>query len=178
MAESKSVNADRSRKRVEATSVITLKRPKNTYCEVCYENKMFVETTNEYIAKTLEERTELMRVKKAKNERDPSKKPLTPFFHFMEDFRKSFNKANPDNKKVSVVGREGGEKWRAMSEEEKKPYTEKAAKQQAAHDEYWRIQLHDSPTIRKKRRELREAEEEAEEALMMDEEWFIFHYKG
>ncbi|KAJ0467787.1 putative chromatin remodeling & transcriptional activation HMG family [Helianthus annuus] len=52
--------------------------------------------------------------KKSKKERDPSKpkRPPTAFFLFMEDFRKTFKEANPDNKKVALVAKEGGEKWK------------------------------------------------------------------
>ncbi|MFS8032483.1 putative chromatin remodeling & transcriptional activation HMG family [Helianthus anomalus] len=45
----------------------------------------------------------------------------------MEDFRKTFKEANPDNKKVALVAKEGGEKWKSMTEEEKKSYVERAA---------------------------------------------------
>ncbi|WOL13355.1 high mobility group B protein 7-like [Canna indica] len=62
------------------------------------------------------------------------KRPPTAFFLFMDDFRKSFKEANPDNKKVAVVAKEGGEKWKSMSEEEKKPYVERAAELKAEHE--------------------------------------------
>ncbi|XP_076950553.1 high mobility group B protein 7-like [Bidens hawaiensis] len=158
--ESKSVNANRSRKRVEAeTTSVTLKRAKNgsafTRCEGCNKSvavalismhdcgldakikmnleTMCVETASESVAKKPAERKKSVKElsgKKSKKERDPSKpkKPPTAFFLFMEDFRKSFKEANPDNKKVAVVAKEGGEKWKSMSEEEKKDYTERAAK--------------------------------------------------
>ncbi|KAH7861683.1 hypothetical protein Vadar_029304 [Vaccinium darrowii] len=44
------------------------------------------------------------------------------------DFRKSYKENFPDNKSVSVVGKVGGEKWKAMSESEKAPYVAKAMK--------------------------------------------------
>ncbi|KAJ0693633.1 putative chromatin remodeling & transcriptional activation HMG family [Helianthus annuus] len=64
--------------------------------------------------------------KKSKKEKDPSepKRPPTTFFLFMEDFRKTYKEANPDNKKVSLVAKEGGEKWKSMTEE--KSYVERA----------------------------------------------------
>ncbi|KAF7141954.1 hypothetical protein RHSIM_Rhsim06G0161300 [Rhododendron simsii] len=49
----------------------------------------------------------------------------------MEDFRKSFKENFPDNKSVAVVGKAGGEKWKAMSESEKAPYVAKAVKKKA-----------------------------------------------
>ncbi|KAL8268704.1 hypothetical protein R6Q59_002502 [Mikania micrantha] len=158
---SKSVNVNRSRKRVEAeTSSVTLKRAKNgsafTRCEGCGKSvavalismhdcgldakikmnleTIYVETTNESVANKPTERKKSVKdkepsAKKSKKQRDPSKpkKPPTAFFLFMDDFRKSFKEANPDNKKVAVVAKEGGEKWKSMTDEEKKIYTERAA---------------------------------------------------
>ncbi|KAK1438092.1 hypothetical protein QVD17_03895 [Tagetes erecta] len=158
---SKSVNANRSRKRVEAeTTSVTLKRAKNgsafTKCEGCNKSvavalismhdcgldakiKMNLETIcveahNEAVAKKPAERKKSVKAKepsskKTKKEKDPSKpkRPPTAFFIFMEDFRKTFKEANPDNKKVSLVAKEGGEKWKSMTNEEKKTYTDKAA---------------------------------------------------
>ncbi|XP_074558453.1 high mobility group B protein 7 [Curcuma longa] len=71
--------------------------------------------------------------KKAKKSKESSgrKRPPTAFFLFMDDFRKSFKEANPANKSVSLVAKEGGEKWKSMSEEEKKSYVERAAELKA-----------------------------------------------
>ncbi|CAL2232867.1 unnamed protein product [Prunus armeniaca] len=57
--------------------------------------------------------------KKAKKDKDPNapKRPLTAFFLFMDDFRKSFKEANPDSKLVKTVAKEGGEKWKSMTDE-------------------------------------------------------------
>ncbi|KAH7853323.1 hypothetical protein Vadar_001172 [Vaccinium darrowii] len=44
-----------------------------------------------------------------------------------DDFRKSYNEANPDCKSVSVVAKEGGEKWKSMANEEKNAYVDRAA---------------------------------------------------
>lgn len=73
---------------------------------------------------------------KAKKIKDPNqpKKPATAFFVFMDDFRKTFKEANPDAKGAAQVGKEGGVKWKAMSDEEKKPYLEKAAELKAEYD--------------------------------------------
>lgn len=69
------------------------------------------------------------RLKKLKNGKDPkaSKRPQTAFFLFMDDFRKSYKEANPDAKGGATVAKHGGEKWKSMSDEEKKPYIDKAA---------------------------------------------------
>ncbi|MCL7041356.1 hypothetical protein MKW94_007418, partial [Papaver nudicaule] len=59
------------------------------------------------------------KTKKEQKAKDPNapKRPPTAFFAFMEDFRKEFKEANPDNKSVSVVAKEGGQKWKSMSDE-------------------------------------------------------------
>ncbi|KAJ4778309.1 high mobility group B3 [Rhynchospora pubera] len=75
--------------------------------------------------------------KKAKKSNESSskrKRPPTAFFVFMEDFRKEYKEANPDNKSVALVSKEGGEKWKSMTEEEKKPYIEKAAELKAEYE--------------------------------------------
>ncbi|KAH6762395.1 hypothetical protein C2S52_019828 [Perilla frutescens var. hirtella] len=62
------------------------------------------------------------------------KHPQTAFFLFMADFRKSFKEANPDCKSVATVAKEGGEKWKSMSDEEKKSYVEEAAELKAEYN--------------------------------------------
>ncbi|KAH7861287.1 hypothetical protein Vadar_024195 [Vaccinium darrowii] len=62
------------------------------------------------------------------------KRPSSAFFVFMDDFRKSYKENFPDNKSVSVVGKAGGEKWKAMSESEKAPYVAKAVKKKAEYE--------------------------------------------
>ncbi|KAL5543029.1 hypothetical protein UlMin_010739 [Ulmus minor] len=73
--------------------------------------------------------------KKVKKEKDPNKpkRPQTAFFIFLEDFRKSFKEANPDSKDVKRVAKDAGEKWKSMTDEEKKPYQDKAAELKAAY---------------------------------------------
>ncbi|PIN12150.1 HMG box-containing protein [Handroanthus impetiginosus] len=70
---------------------------------------------------------------KAKNPKAP-KRPPTAFFVFMEEFRKSFKEANPDCKSVATVAKEGGEKWKSMTEEEKKVYVDRAAELKAEYE--------------------------------------------
>ncbi|XVF01727.1 hypothetical protein REPUB_Repub04eG0113600 [Reevesia pubescens] len=74
--------------------------------------------------------------KKLKKGKDPNapKRPPTAFFLFMDDFRKSYKEANPEAKGVTGVAKEGGEKWKSMSEEEKKPYVDKAAELKAEYE--------------------------------------------
>ncbi|XP_038995572.1 high mobility group B protein 7-like [Hibiscus syriacus] len=61
------------------------------------------------------------KLKKLKKGKDPNapKRPPTAFFLFMDDFRKSYKEANPDAKGVTGVAKEGGEKWKSMSDEER-----------------------------------------------------------
>ncbi|KAI0500530.1 hypothetical protein KFK09_018744 [Dendrobium nobile] len=74
--------------------------------------------------------------KKEKKGRDSNKRkrPPTAFFLYMEDFRKEFKEANPDNKSVALVAKEGGVKWKSMTDEEKNPYLDKAADLKAEYD--------------------------------------------
>ncbi|EES14345.1 hypothetical protein BDA96_07G000500 [Sorghum bicolor] len=148
-------NAARSRKRVEAT---VLKRSRDgsafTRCEACNKDvpvvlidmhscsldkhirmmleAQVVEKTVEVAAKPAERNKSSAKGhggggnKDAKRKRSP-----TAFFLFMDDFRKEFKAAHPDNKSVATVAKEGGEKWKSMTDEEKKPYVEKAAELKA-----------------------------------------------
>ncbi|KAK8486471.1 hypothetical protein V6N13_077267 [Hibiscus sabdariffa] len=76
------------------------------------------------------------KLKKLKKGKDPNapKRPPTAFFLFMDDFRKSYKEANPDAKGVTGVAKEGGEKWKSMSDEEKKCYIDKAAELKAEYE--------------------------------------------
>ncbi|CAN4090372.1 unnamed protein product [Withania somnifera] len=86
-------------------------------------------------AKSKEKTTE-PKAKKEKKPKNPNalKRPPTAFFVFMDDFRQTFKAANPDCKSVSTVAKEGGEKWKSMTDEEKKPYQDKAAELKAAYE--------------------------------------------
>ncbi|THG12708.1 hypothetical protein TEA_026835 [Camellia sinensis var. sinensis] len=73
------------------------------------------------------------KVKKEKKAKDPNqpKRPQTAFFLFMSEFRKTYKEANPDCKSVATVAKEGGEKWKSMTDEEKKIYLDRAAELKA-----------------------------------------------
>uniref|UniRef100_A0A5B7B9X8 Putative high mobility group B protein 7-like n=1 Tax=Davidia involucrata TaxID=16924 RepID=A0A5B7B9X8_DAVIN len=71
--------------------------------------------------------------KKAKDGNMP-KRPQTAFFLFMDEFRKVFKEANPDCKSVSTVAKEAGEKWKSMTDEEKKCYQDRAAELKAEYE--------------------------------------------
>lgn len=66
--------------------------------------------------------------KATKAAKDPNqpKRPPTPFFLFLEQFRKTFKEDHPEAKGVAVVGKAGGEKWKEMTEFEKAPFITKA----------------------------------------------------
>ncbi|EYU35548.1 hypothetical protein MIMGU_mgv1a012961mg [Erythranthe guttata] len=95
--------------------------------------------------------------KKTKKAKDPNapKRPATAFFIFMEDFRKSFKEANPDNKRGSEVAKEGGEKWKSLTEEERQVYRDRAAERKAEYE---------------KTLELNEAEDEQDADVSPDKE--------
>jgi high mobility group protein B1 len=84
--------------------------------------------------------TKPARAAKGKAAKDPNKpkRPPSAFFVFMEDFRKQFNKENPDNKAVSAVGKAAGAKWKTMSDAEKAPYAAKAEKRKADYEKSMR----------------------------------------
>ncbi|KMT02550.1 hypothetical protein BVRB_9g202370 [Beta vulgaris subsp. vulgaris] len=61
--------------------------------------------------------------------KDPNmpKRPMTAYFVFMEEFRKVYKEEHPESKGVKEFAKEAGAKWKALTDEEKKPYQEKAA---------------------------------------------------
>ncbi|KAK9193505.1 hypothetical protein WN944_004202 [Citrus x changshan-huyou] len=68
------------------------------------------------------------REKKAKKDPNKPKRPPSAFFVFLEEFRKTFKKENPNVTAVSAVGKAAGGKWKSMSPAEKAPYESKAEK--------------------------------------------------
>ncbi|KAL2323930.1 hypothetical protein Fmac_022988 [Flemingia macrophylla] len=86
--------------------------------------------------KSKEPKTKKAKVEKGKKVKDPNmpKRPPTAFFAFLDDFRKSFKEANPDSKDVKRVSKEAGEKWKSMTDEEKKPYLDKVAELKAEYE--------------------------------------------
>nr|GMD46717.1 HMG1/2-like protein [Ipomoea batatas] len=77
-----------------------------------------------------------IRKQKVKRVKDPNKpkRPPSAFLLFMEVFREEYRKQHPDNKRVGVVGRAAGDKWRSMSEEEKAPYIDKAEEKKEGYE--------------------------------------------
>ncbi|KAK4418947.1 High mobility group B protein 3 [Sesamum alatum] len=72
--------------------------------------------------------------KKAKKDPNKPKRPPSAFFVFLEEFRKTFKKENPNVKAVSAVGKAGGEKWKSLTDAEKAPYEAKAAKKKQEYE--------------------------------------------
>ncbi|KAK1416677.1 hypothetical protein QVD17_25792 [Tagetes erecta] len=62
------------------------------------------------------------------------KRPPTAFFVFMEQFRKDNKENFPDNKLASAVAKEGGVKWKSMSESEKAPFVAIAARKKIEYE--------------------------------------------
>ncbi|KAG0461915.1 hypothetical protein HPP92_020391 [Vanilla planifolia] len=71
---------------------------------------------------------------KKSGESKKGKRPTTAFFLFMDDFRKEFKEANPDNKNVALVAKEGGAKWKAMTDMERKVYQDRVAELKQAYE--------------------------------------------
>ncbi|XWS20838.1 hypothetical protein CRYUN_Cryun30bG0003300 [Craigia yunnanensis] len=74
--------------------------------------------------------------KSGKAAKDPNKpkRPASAFFVFMEEFREIYKKDHPKNKSVAAVGKAGGDKWKSLSEVEKRPYVDKAEKRKAEYE--------------------------------------------
>lgn len=62
------------------------------------------------------------------------KKPPSAFFYFLEDFRKEFQKQNPDIKTMQDIGKACGEKWNTMKYEDKVQYYDLATVKRAEFD--------------------------------------------
>ncbi|XP_019420841.1 PREDICTED: HMG1/2-like protein [Lupinus angustifolius] len=73
--------------------------------------------------------------KKAAKDPNKPKRPPTPFFVFMSEFREQYKKDFPENKSVANVSKAGGTKWKSMSDAEKATYVARAEKKK---EEYGR----------------------------------------
>ncbi|XVE62038.1 hypothetical protein DITRI_Ditri06bG0086800 [Diplodiscus trichospermus] len=77
--------------------------------------------------------------KKAKKDPNRPKRPPSAFFVFLEEFRATFKRENPNVKAVSAVGKAGGAKWKSMSVDEKAVYEAKAAKRKADYEKQMNV---------------------------------------
>ena len=57
----------------------------------------------------------------------PPKKPLTPFFMYREDLKE---------KGITVGSKEAGERWKKLTDAQRKPYTDKYKKAKEKYDRY------------------------------------------
>ncbi|CAK9321185.1 unnamed protein product [Citrullus colocynthis] len=84
--------------------------------------------------KTIEKPKSKQKKKNDKFDVNKPKKPPTAFFYFLDDFRKEFQKQNPDVKMMRDVGKACGEKWKTMTYEEKVQYYDIATEKRAEFD--------------------------------------------
>ncbi|CAH8271591.1 unnamed protein product [Arabidopsis lyrata] len=71
--------------------------------------------------------------KKSSSTSNKPKRPLTAFFIFMNDFRKTF-KTEHNGSFAKDAAKIGGEKWMSLTEDEKKVYLDKAAELKAEYN--------------------------------------------
>ncbi|XP_058194134.1 high mobility group B protein 7-like isoform X2 [Rhododendron vialii] len=123
-------NAPRARKRVEVdSSSSSLKRAEDgsafTRCEKC--NKQLAVALMDLHDCLMESQImKALDAQKAELERQSDDEVSAK-----DDFRKSYKETNPDCKSVSVVAKEGGERWKSMADEEKMAYVARAAELKA-----------------------------------------------
>ena len=72
-----------------------------------------------------------------RKEKDPDapKRARTAFNFFLDEYRHQYKKDNPGAKGVVEVTKAGSEKWRNLSEDDKKPYEDKARVAREAYQE-------------------------------------------
>lgn len=81
-------------------------------------------------------RSEKRKAKEGKKKKDPNapKQPAGGGYGvFFSENRESITKSLPAGHKMTDVGKAGGEKWRSMSEAQKKPYVDKFEKKREAY---------------------------------------------
>ncbi|KAF9264535.1 hypothetical protein L218DRAFT_862558, partial [Marasmius fiardii PR-910] len=64
---------------------------------------------------------------KAKKDTKTTKRPLSAYMLFSQDWRERIKEENPEAS-FGEIGKLLGAKWRALDDDEKKPYTDQAAK--------------------------------------------------
>lgn len=84
------------------------------------EKKPFIEVAN----KDRERYRKEMEIYKPARDANKPKRPGTAFMLFMVDFRKEVAGKEPEGG-VAALAKLGGERWRNMTDEQKKPYVEK-----------------------------------------------------
>ncbi|KNZ61353.1 high mobility group protein B1 [Puccinia sorghi] len=76
-----------------------------------------------------------IKAKRVKKDKDPNapKRPLSAYMYFSQDWRERIKNENPDVS-FGEIGRLLGHKWKALSEEEKKPYEDMACRDKKRHE--------------------------------------------
>ncbi|KAH9450542.1 hypothetical protein MJO28_010015 [Puccinia striiformis f. sp. tritici] len=76
-----------------------------------------------------------IKVKKVKKEKDPNapKRPLSAYMFFSQDWRERIKTENPEVS-FGEIGRLLGLKWKGLTDEEKKPYEDMAARDKKRHE--------------------------------------------
>lgn len=108
-------------------------KKKKTYLKKAEDDKERYQEEMKNYAPTEEEKAALLlneqkkKGKKSKNVSKESKRPLGAFMLFRKDKYQKVKEENPDMKMGDIM-KEIGEMWKALSEKEKKKYTDQAAK--------------------------------------------------
>ncbi|KAJ8747207.1 hypothetical protein K2173_008435 [Erythroxylum novogranatense] len=108
--------------------------------------------------------------KKAKKDPNKPKRPPSAFFVFLEEFRQTFKKENPNVSSVAAVGKAGGQKWKSMSPDEKAPYEAKAAKRKAEYGKLMNAYNKKQEVEQEEEKEVVEDEQEEEEEEEEDDD--------
>jgi len=87
-------------------------------------------------SKSSRNRTDGSSTKKSKKSKDPNapKKPLTAFFQWLQINRPKLKEENPDAD-LGALGKLAGEKWRELTDDEKKPFEDKYKEMKVEYDE-------------------------------------------
>lgn len=72
--------------------------------------------------------------KKITKDANKPKRPASAYFIFLESFREEFKKSNPDAKGVIKMTRAAGQKWKALTDDDKQCYVEEQKKRKEIYD--------------------------------------------
>ncbi|GMH33865.1 hypothetical protein BSKO_01699 [Bryopsis sp. KO-2023] len=69
--------------------------------------------------------------KRARKPPDSPRRPKSAYMFFLAEFRERWKIEHPESRKVSDVAKAAGERWRAMSEEDKRPFEDLSTESKA-----------------------------------------------
>ncbi|KAI8449560.1 high mobility group box domain-containing protein [Phakopsora pachyrhizi] len=77
----------------------------------------------------------VVKQRRTKKEKDPNapKRPLSAYMYFSQDWRERIKAENPEVS-FGEIGRLLGQKWKSLSDEEKKPYEDMAGRDKKRHE--------------------------------------------